>query len=224
MGGVADPANKVVYLSDAAGSVVAVDIDKGTLLWQSKDATRPVAALGKMVYALVPEKGKPNAFRVVTLDAGEKGKTVRTSDPITLPDWADVGDALDRFLDPKYFQCRVNLDGGSLKVRWTAYSKSVNKSGFGEAHVDLATGKVTTAAGMPIPYVEQKHLEEVLKVIFKRNWNSADPIVAAGGRVFGRSGGPKGTGFVFTVHVADLQTGDLLWSRIIQEVRPAADK
>jgi hypothetical protein len=224
IGGVADPPNKVVYLSDPAGSVVAVDIDKGTVLWESKEATRAVAALGKYVYAFAPEKGKTNVFRVVTLDAGEKGKVVRTSDPVTLPDWVDVGDALDRFIGPKIFQCSVELDSGVAKLRWEAFSRAAKKSGFGEASVELATGKVTTAAGKHIPFAKRKHSEEVTKVIYKRSWNSADPIVAAGERVFGRTGGSKGDAWVLTVQVADLKSGDLLWKRVIQEVRAAPDK
>src|SRR5437879_511904 len=59
-GGVADSPNKVVYLSDPTAGVVAVDIDTGKLLWESKEAARPVAALGKRVYALAPVKGQTN--------------------------------------------------------------------------------------------------------------------------------------------------------------------
>ena len=43
-GGVADPPNKVVYLSDPAGGVVAADLDTGAVRWASKAVTRPVAA------------------------------------------------------------------------------------------------------------------------------------------------------------------------------------
>jgi hypothetical protein len=224
MGGVADPPNKVVYLSDPAAGVVALDIDKGTLLWESKEATRPVAALGKHVYALVPEKGKANAFRVVTLDADAKGKVVRVSDVVTLADWVDIGDANDRFIGPKIWHCLVDLDGGTLTVRWEGYSKPPGKSGFGEARIDLGTGKVTTAPGKALPFEKQKHSPEVMKVISKRNWNSADPIVATGGRVFGRVGGQQGDAWVLTLHVADLKSGELLWKRVIQEVRAAPAK
>lgn len=224
IGGVADPANKVVYLSDPAGSVVAADIDKGTVLWESKEATRPVACLGKQVYAFAPEKGKANGFRVVTLDAGEKGKVVKTLDPVTLPDWADVADANDRFIGHKGFHALTELKDGTLMVRWEAWARPPGKSEPGEAKIDLATGKVTTGPGKRLPFENPRPPKDVLKVIGKRSWNRADPIVAAGGRVFGRTGGPKGDAWVLTLQVADLETGDLLWSRVIQEVRAAKEK
>ena len=224
IGGVADPPNKVAYLSDPVAGVVAVDIDSGKLKWESKEAACPVAALGKQIYALAAEKGKRNAFRVVTLDAGEKGKAVKKSDPVTLPDWADVGDANDRFLPPKTFHCKAELAGGSLTIRWQASSHPVRKFGFGEARIDLATGKVTTAPGKEIPFERPKHSDEVMRVIRKCNWNPGDPIVAAGDRVFGRFGGSKGDSWVLTLHVADLKTGEHLWERVIQEVRSAPEK
>src|SRR5262249_20818734 len=119
----------------------------------------------------------------------------------------------------------AEMDGGALKVRWEAFSRPAgSKSGFGEARIDLATGKVTAAAGKRLPREERKHSEEVMKVIFKRSWNAADPIVAAGRRVFGRTGGAEGDAWVLTVQVADLKTGELLWKRVIQKVRAAAEK
>lgn len=136
---------------------------------------------------------------------------------------ADVGDGLDRFLGAKTFNCFVDLDGGALKVRWQAFSRPASKSGFGEARVDLATGKVTTSVGKRLPVERPKHSEEIMKVIRKQNWNQADPIVAAGGRVFGRTGGAKGDAWILTLNVADLKTGELLWMRVIQEVRTASE-
>lgn len=223
-GGVADPAAKAVYLSDPAAGVVAVDIDTGKLLWESKEATHPVAARGKRVYALAPVKGRANAFRVVTLDAGDKGKAVGLSDPITLPDGLDVGDANNRLLGPKTFYAVADLDGGVLRVRWKANSFPAGKNGFGEARVDLGTGKVTTAPGERVEFPEPKHSEEVLRVIRKRNWGVYGAAPVAGGRVFGVWGGEKKGVWVLSVEVADLKTGESLWTRVYQEVRPASEK
>jgi hypothetical protein len=219
IGGIADPSTKMAYVTDPAGTIVAVAISSGKVLWETKEATRPVASAGQHVYAFAPEKGKANVFRVVTLDAGDKGKVIRTSDPITLPDWADVGDALDRFIGPKNFEARSELQGGVLTVRFWHSQQGAGKLHRGEARIDLASGKVTTAPGKLLPRVEPKHSAEVMTVIRKRGWGAIDPIVATDGFVFGRTGGAEGNDWVLTLQVADLKTGELVWKRVIQRIR-----
>lgn len=57
-GGVADGAG-VGYLSSPKGGMVAVDLAKGDVVWDSKEANRPLAVGGKRLVALTVEKDKP---------------------------------------------------------------------------------------------------------------------------------------------------------------------
>jgi hypothetical protein len=145
------------------------------------------------------------------------------SNAVTLPDWVDVGDANNRLIGPRTFYTRAELAGGELLVRWQGFSKVAAQNRFGEARFDLAMGKVTTAPGRRLDPEERKETEEVLKVVRQRRWGVGTAI-EDGGRVFGVTGREKGGAWVLTLEVADLKTGDELWTRVYQEVRPAPER
>ncbi len=94
-GGVADGAGNVGYLTSPSGGVVAVNLEDGDVLWESKVVTRPLAVAGNRLAAFMPEKGKANVIRIALLDVNAKGRKVKVSEPITLPDWAKIGTGLD---------------------------------------------------------------------------------------------------------------------------------
>src|SRR5262249_31777355 len=73
-GGIVDPGNKVVYVTGESGNIEALNLEDGKLLWDSKDATKPLAVIDKKLVAQAPEKGKGNAVRVVVLDGAQKGQ------------------------------------------------------------------------------------------------------------------------------------------------------
>jgi hypothetical protein len=115
-GGVADAEGKVGYLSQPKGGIVAISLEKGDVLWESKDASRPLTLVGKRLAALAPEKGKGNVLRVVVFDTEAMGKKPLESEPIVLPDWAVVGAGLDRHEMGKGFTARASAGiflGGS---------------------------------------------------------------------------------------------------------------
>src|SRR5689334_21633455 len=74
-GGVADQAGKVGFVAGAKGHVEAIDLEKGELLWESKEPARPLAVFDRSVAAQAKVEGKANRVRVVVLDVKD-GKRV----------------------------------------------------------------------------------------------------------------------------------------------------
>src|SRR5229473_1044909 len=65
--GVADAAGKTAYVANAAGGIDAIDLAKGELLWDTKEATKPLALLGDKLLAQTPVKDKANQLRIIVL-------------------------------------------------------------------------------------------------------------------------------------------------------------
>jgi outer membrane protein assembly factor BamB len=79
--GVAGPAGTaqatVGYVANASGGIDAINLKDGTLLWSTKDASRPLIAYKNRLAAL-------RGNRVVILDVTRKGKKVLQSDALAL--------------------------------------------------------------------------------------------------------------------------------------------
>jgi hypothetical protein len=241
-GGVSDAVGKIGYLSNPKGGLVAVDLEKGDVLWESKDANRPLAVVGKQLAALAVEKDKQNVLRVVVVDTEAKGKKLRESTAITLPDWAVVGSGLDHTQAGKTFTARAQSAKGDLLLNWVARSryyggaapnpeilKRTNKDASGIAKVTLESGKVEMLPAddkkeTKSPYVEVAKLpKEVQEVARREQWQIGTVI---GPRAYGKVqkaalGKPGAFGGMQTslVQAVDLKTGKLLWERVYEEQR-----
>jgi hypothetical protein len=158
-GGIVDPAGKVVYVTGESGAVEAINIEKGEKLWDSKDATKPLAVAGKKLIAEAPEKGKANVVRVVVLDGAQKGKKVLESDPIAFPDWVATG-----LTHGRSYSSGATLDKNDLLLRWQARAwyaggarptpeveKAARKEAHGVARVNLESGKVEMLSDDKVP-------------------------------------------------------------------------
>jgi outer membrane protein assembly factor BamB len=148
-GGVADVEGKRGYVPSADGGVDALDLETGKVLWNSKDATQPLARIARNLIALKPAKNKTNAVVVVVMDADE-GKVASESEAVVFPDWVSVGLAHGRS-----FAAKGRVVDGDLWLRWQARAwyaggarptpaieKAARKNADGAARVDLKTGKV----------------------------------------------------------------------------------
>jgi outer membrane protein assembly factor BamB len=149
-GGLADAEGKRAFVPGAKGGIDALDLETGKVLWNSREAERPLAVVDAKLLAYRPVKDKPNAVVVVTLDVGDKGKALRESDPVVFPDWANVGLAHGRS-----FTTSARVEGDALWLRWQARAwyvrgadpteedeKAARKDADGAARVDLRTGQV----------------------------------------------------------------------------------
>jgi hypothetical protein len=154
--GVVSGDQKAVFLPAKDGGVEAVDLASGRVLWTNKDATKLAGASDKLVLTWVGDEKKPNAFRVVAMNA-ETGQTAGKSDPIALPDWAATAKTWGRT-----FRTAARVDGEAVVVVWQAgafYSggarptpeieAAARKNESGLIKFDLKSGKVTPANGKP---------------------------------------------------------------------------
>ena len=71
--GAADPNGTAFYVTNAKGTVEAVDLKTGETLWETDEAYRPLAVAGKKLIAQARVKDKPNAIRLVLLDLDNCG-------------------------------------------------------------------------------------------------------------------------------------------------------
>jgi hypothetical protein len=184
-----------------------------------------------------PEKGKPNVFRVALLDVENKGKKVKESDPIVLPNWAQVGQGLDHHDGGTNFSVRAQVQDGDVLVKWHAGTyyfggaapspeilEARNKSAAGIAKVNLTSGKVEMLKddGKPLSdhFVPIDQLpKEAHEVAQREGWPFGCVI---GQRAYGlaqKEGKPVQFGSVVVAYLqaVDLMTGKLLWERPFEE-------
>ncbi len=86
-GGVVDATGEIGFVIGKHSDIEALDLDSGKVLWTSKDATKPLAFVGKKLIALAPEKGKDTAVRIVVLDGITRRQKILESEVISFPDW-----------------------------------------------------------------------------------------------------------------------------------------
>ena len=149
--GVADPGGRTGFVANAHGGIDAVDLATGDLLWDVDGAKRPALAVDDRLYAWAPVDG--NGLRVVAFDRAQGGRRLLESEPVTFPDWVSVEQAPGRS-----FTTRWRLDRGRLILDWEAqawYSgphatpqaeADARRRAEGQVRIDVATGKVETAA------------------------------------------------------------------------------
>src|SRR5262249_2234244 len=113
--GVADPAGKTGFVANDKGGIDVINLENGELLWDTKDANKPLAVVGKKLLAQAAVMGKANQVRVVVLNVGEKGKKVLESDPVTFPDWVSVG-----LTHGRSFTSSGKVVKGDLYLKWEA--------------------------------------------------------------------------------------------------------
>ncbi len=234
-GGIVDPAGDIVYLTDHGRGVLAVNAASGDVLWESQAATKPIALAGGRVAAL---KGRMGELRVVVLDA-EKGTVIRESDPIALPEWADVGTCLDHSGEGRNFWARARVADGRLLVKWSAgrhywggvnpgreFLEQFNRQASGVTRIDLDSGQVELLADdeTRATIEERKTVDQlpatVHEVAKSERWKYGCVI---GERVYGVAHDPLAkhgntdTSWIEVVQAVDLATGKLLWKRPIAE-------
>jgi outer membrane protein assembly factor BamB len=182
-GGVADTSAKVAYVVNTSGGIDALDLDKGDLLWDTKDPAKPLAVAGKKLVAQVPVKDKANAIKVVVLDTAAKGKKVSESDAITFPDWVSVGGGYGRS-----FASRGTVLDGDLLLSWEARSwyaggarptpereKAERRQESGVAKVSLEKGKVEMLAADKAPAgAGPKVPKDLENVASQQYWTGSD--------------------------------------------------
>lgn len=118
--GAADEHGRRAVVHDRDGTLIALRLTDGAVLWRHGRDLRPLAVLDRVVVALRVTGSPAPAAAVVVLDAGD-GSERWTSPPLRLPDWARP--ELD---DTSTFTLTTEAVGPDrLVLRWaarTAYS------------------------------------------------------------------------------------------------------
>src|SRR5262249_7038475 len=140
------------------GAVACLDLATGKALWTSKDAVRPLALDGPRLLARTDAAGRPNAVKVVVLEAAS-GKKLSESDVVVFPEWVSVGLAHGRS-----FSASGVVDKGDLYLRWQARAwyaggarptpqieAAARKNAEGVARIDLKSGKVEMLGADKMP-------------------------------------------------------------------------
>ncbi len=175
-GGVADAAGKVGYVQHTDGTLDAVDLETGKVQWNVKQFARPLLLAGKRL--LAQGKGtSANNVRILVVDTGDKGKILRTSDPVKFPDWVSVETTYGRS-----FQSSAEMDDkGHLLLRWEARAfyaggappppeveQRARKHAAGLARIHPGTGKVAMLPATPP--AELKLPKELAKIKPRQYW------------------------------------------------------
>ena len=145
--GVADSSGSRAFVRDRSGTVLALDLRTGTVLWRTESGLRPLTVVDDMLIAV--RVNVPGALEVVILD-GADGRVRRVSERIALPSW--VVPSLD---DTAEFTLRAEADRRSVVICWSAQARyqggappstkvreTFERDHHGRAHVDLDTGAV----------------------------------------------------------------------------------
>lgn len=145
--GVADADAARAFVSDRAGTVLALDLATGGVRWRAGPGLRPLSVVGDVVVAA--RVAGRNRLELVMLDAGD-GHELRTSEPLALPDWAQPS-----LHDTPDYALRADAEGGSVVLRWSAQARyrggappsamvqaATERQARGAARVDVASGAV----------------------------------------------------------------------------------
>jgi outer membrane protein assembly factor BamB len=130
-GGIADPAGRTGFLTDARGGVTAVDLRNGNVLWRTAAAHRPITVTGERLYASVPAGHR--SLCVVALDVSQMGQVVFRSNPVAIPE-LPAGQS---------WMARWTPLEERLQVTWELTGDAAPRGGVA---VDLKSGRVTPVA------------------------------------------------------------------------------
>jgi hypothetical protein len=151
---------KTVFVPAKDGVILALDITTGKEIWKSDAAPKLAGVTDKLVvgWSAGGSVKKPNAFRVVVLDAAT-GKTVKESDPIEMPEWATTVKTWGQ-----NFRLAARAEGDAVVVVWQANAfyaggarptpeieEAARKEAIGVVTIDLKTGKVAAVDRKPKP-------------------------------------------------------------------------
>lgn len=189
-----DDGRGAIYLPRPDGSIEAVDLEGGRVLWTSEDAALPLTVDGTLLVAQGEDK-RPGRMPVAILDLQAGGRKVVDA-VIPLPDdvRAIVADELERS-----FRATAQRDGDSFLISWT-YKETVVQGIWrapeeplptrivtGAARVQITTGKVSATSALTAPPADAvAERLKALHTLAQSPWNAGSVFATTvGGR-----GGP----------------------------------
>lgn len=215
--GVADPSGSRAFVRDRSGTVLALDLRTGEMLWRAARGLRALAVVDDMLVAA--HVSAPSALEIVILDTAD-GRVRRVSERLPLP-W--VLRSLD---DTSEFTLRTEAEGRSVVIWWSAQARyqggappstkvreTFERDAHGAARVDLDTGAVELlpestevtddSVGQPATSTAEPNVLEQQELGDKRFQLVAD--TQAGGAI------------KVLIRAVDRASGKMVWETLIEE-------
>src|SRR5262245_15883818 len=146
-GGIADPVGRVAYVASANDGIEALDLNTGSVIWESKEATMPLALEGHQLLAQAPRgQTKVNTLQVVLIDVAS-GQVVMQMQPLVFPTWISVDGGIGLT-----FVSSATLVGNELVLTWMAQRELVGPAPSPEAvaaarKIESGTARITLDNG-----------------------------------------------------------------------------
>jgi hypothetical protein len=148
--GVAEPSGKIGYVANGTDGIEAIDLENGTTLWTTGEASYPLFATSNWLAAQKMLPAQSNSFQIAKLDTKRKGSLLLLSEPIVFPDWISVQPPND-----EDFSFQVYASTDDFFIDWQAQSRyrgganppsyvlqQSTRADRGTIRVDLKSGKV----------------------------------------------------------------------------------
>ncbi len=193
-GVLADRACKTAFAKGEDGSIVAIDLKSGAVVWRSEEKLSPLILLGRRLLASETVDSTANALRLVLLDVDQGGGRAGLAELIEFPEWVSVLPTAGRS-----FALKGDREDGQPVLVWEAGSSYAGgarptqqilaretRGAAGVIHLDAVSGAVL---GRTSREPKRRPLEGVGASTDKTApyWNgiewSREPIVVDGVRV-----------------------------------------
>lgn len=216
--GVADPSGSRAFVRDRNGTLLALDLRTGAVLWRAGAGLRPLAVVDDMLVAA--RVAAPHALEITILDTAD-GRVRRVSEQLPLPSWARP--SLD---DTSEFALRAAVEGRSVVIRWSAQARyqggappsakvreTYERDAHGAARVDLETGAVEF---LPAP------TDATDRPVGQPEISTAEPDVTEqqeiGDKRFELVGDTQAGGAIkVLVRAVDRASGKTVWETLLEE-------
>ena len=127
-GVIIDTGSNLAYLMNTKGGIDAIELAKGTNVWSTDLAAKPLALIGNLLICQAEPQRLPNELKIVALNVFERLQPV-FNDSINLPDGVQV--SIDQMIN-SWFMTYARVYDGDVLVSWE-YSFHAIK---GEASLD----------------------------------------------------------------------------------------
>ena len=148
-GVIVQPDRRLVYLMNPNGGVAAVEIEGGTIRWNSKSAAKPLALRDNILIAQAEPEPGAKALKIIGLDTARRGQQT-VDGTMELP--AGVSAPIDESLNSA-FSVSAKASGQGVVVSWLSSKKTrrgmvvVDEQGDEATRIRAAAAAVSTKQG-----------------------------------------------------------------------------
>jgi hypothetical protein len=136
------------YVTSPEGGIVAVNLDKGTQVWRTSEAVKPLALAGGLLVSQAEPAGARNELKIVALDATEGHPVIERSVQLPAGVMASIGQT-----QKGTFSAEARPVGGDATVSWEYAERLVQgiRPGGPASYLGEATPSTEPRAPAPAP-------------------------------------------------------------------------